>query len=117
MNRPIDDIYTSIAQYLSACIDEDWADITLEVEREADNVIGFTGGYNSITGEQKNLSVGKLNEQVDDDFDEIYCIMTEEGEQNKWNRVKFKLTPDGKFSIDFDWDQELADEVARLNSS
>ncbi len=116
MNRLIDDIYLSIAQHLSSCIDESWADTTLEVEREADDVIGFTGIYNSIAGQQKNLSVGKLDDQVDDDFDELYAIMTEEGDEHKWNKAKFKLTPDGKFSIDFDWDQELADEVARLNS-
>ena len=111
MSRTIDDIYTSIAQYLSACINEDWGDVILEVEREADDVIGYTGVYNSISGKQKNLSVSKLEDQVDDDFDELYAIMTAEGYHHKWNRATFKLTPDGKFSIDFNWDQVLADEV------
>ena len=36
MSRTIDDIYTSIAQHLSACTNEDWGNILLEVEREAD---------------------------------------------------------------------------------
>jgi len=62
------------------------------------------------------LDVFKLDDHVGNDFHELYNIMTEEGDQHKWNKAKFKLTPDGKFSIDFDWDQALADEVARLNS-
>ncbi len=116
MNRSIDDIYSSIAQHLSDCIHEDWDNITLEVERDNNDVIGFSGDYISINGELKYLDVGALNDQVDDDFNEIYAIMTENGDNNKWNRATFKLKQDGKFSIDFDWDQVLADEVSQFNS-
>lgn len=37
--------------------------------------------------------------------------VTTEGGKNRWNRVKFTLYPDGKFNIDFEWDQALFDEI------
>ena len=41
--------------------------------------------------------------------------ITTKGGHNRWNRAVFKLWPDGKFNMEFIWDQELHDEIERLN--
>ena len=45
---------------------------------------------------------------------ELHEITTEEG-SNKWNQAIYTLTPDGKFDMEFIWDQELQDEIERLS--
>jgi len=110
--RTIDEIYGCIAQHLVDCVGSDWSALTLEVEREANDVIGYTGIYKTLENKEEYLDVFELDDHVGDDFDELHAIMTAEGDHHKWNRATFKLTPDGKFSIDFDWDQALADSVS-----
>jgi len=112
MNRSIDAVYESIAQNMADAIPRDWNSALLEVEFSDDSA-EFDATFETLDGQSEDFDV---EYQVFKDFKELHSIMTEETDQHKWNRAKFKLTPDGKFSIDFDWDQELADEVARLNS-
>ena len=37
--------------------------------------------------------------------------MTEKSDIHKWNRAVFTLDSDGNFSIDFEWDESLEDEM------
>ncbi len=111
MTRTIDEVYESIAQYIIDAMPSDWSSSNLDVEFNGDSA-EFDATFEKLSGDTEDFDV---EYQVFKDFKEIYTIMTEEGDQHKWNRAKFKLTLDGKFSIDFDWDQTLADEVARLN--
>ena len=113
MTRTINEVYESIAQNIVNSISSDWKNSNLEVELY-DDAAEFDATFETGTGEVEDFSfdIG----QAYDDFEELYAIMTEENDHHKWNRAKFKLTPDGKFSIDFDWDQELFDEIARLNA-
>jgi hypothetical protein len=39
------------------------------------------------------------------------------GGGNKWNKAIFTLSQEGKFDMEFIWDQELQDEVDRLAKS
>jgi len=102
----IDDIYMGIATHLTNQINENWKVCKIEVEffedaaefdvsyiNNNEQVIDLSGGYNLF----------KL-------FKELHNITTE-GAENKWNRSKFTLEPTGKFNIDFEWDQALADEI------
>lgn len=116
MNLTIDEIYDSIGQNMIDNLPSEWSEAFIDVERDADDAIELGGGYLSLDSEFTSFKFRNFDRRIVDDFHEVYAIMTEEGDQHKWNRAKFKLTPDGKFSIDFDWDQELADEIARLNS-
>ena len=116
MFRTIDEVYGCIAQHLVDCVGNSWTSLTLEVERGADDAIGYTGIFKTLEDKEEYLDVFELDNHIGNDFNELYFIMTEEGDQNKWNRAIFKLTPDGKFSIDFNWDQALADEIAQFNS-
>jgi hypothetical protein len=112
MARTIDAVYQSIAQNMVDAIPKSWNSSLLDVEFNGDSA-EFDATFETSDGQTEDFDV---EYQVFKDFKELYSIMTEEGDHHKWNRATFKLTPDNKFSIDFDWDQELADEVAHLNS-
>lgn len=116
MGLKIDEIYSSIAQNMIDNLPPTWLESFIDIERDADDAIELSGGYSSLDSEFTSFRFRDFDDRIVNDFHEIYNIMTEEGDHHKWNRAKFKLTPDNKFSIDFDWDQNLADEVARLNS-
>lgn len=101
----VDDIYLEIANSIIDAIETQWsvAIITCELAEDA-------GEFNCIYKEDNDSA-------VDHDFDVSYETfkvfeklheITTSGE-NDWNRAKFTLYPTGKFSIDFEWDQGLAD--------
>lgn len=103
----VDEIYLEIAHNIIDSIETQWsvAIITCELAEDA-------GAFKCIYKEDNDSA-------VDHDFDVSYETfkafenlheITTSGE-NDWNRAKFTLYPSGKFSIDFEWDQGLADEV------
>jgi hypothetical protein len=109
----VDEIYSSIAQSIFNSIeDENWTKAMLNIEIVGDGVVGYSGEY-EISGGIKDISVRKISRDIRSWVKELHRITTE-GETNKWNRAAFNLTPDGKFNIDFIWDQTLQDEIERL---
>lgn len=106
--RTIDDIYKSIAQDIVDNLPDSWdkAWINAHVIEDA---AGVDGEY--ISAGAQDIHYFEVNDQAFDDFEELHEITTEGG-RNLWNRAKFVLEPSGKFSIDFEWDQKLADEIA-----
>lgn len=49
---------------------------------------------------------------------ELYTItQTQAPIHANWNRAKYIFYPDSKMSIDYIWDQNLQDEIDRLNAS
>ena len=46
----------------------------------------------------------------------LYNTMTQEGHHH-WNKAEFTLFPDGKFDLQFIWDQEWQDEVDGYNKN
>ncbi|HEY8400102.1 MAG TPA: immunity protein YezG family protein [Cytophagaceae bacterium] len=59
-----------------------------------------------------------MRTKFDDDLEEkikwLHTTTTEE-DKNKWNKAKFSVTPDGKFDMEFIWDQEWQDEIDGYN--
>ncbi|WP_161662313.1 hypothetical protein [Pedobacter sp. V48] len=47
------------------------------------------------------------------DILELHRITTE-GDGNKWNGAVYESSSDGKFNMEFIWDQDFQDEVERL---
>ncbi|MBN1008240.1 immunity protein YezG family protein [Amphritea pacifica] len=105
MSVTVDEIYLNIAQGIASAIEGDWEEayIFSEILEDAAN---FKGEY--TTGSDKKYF--EVADEAFDNFEELHRITTE-GNNNKWNRAKFTLTPDGKFHIDFEWDQSLANEI------
>jgi hypothetical protein len=105
VSRVIDQIYLNIGQGIANVISDDWREAYIFVEMFED-AANLKGEYFS----DRDKKYFEVDDEAFDDFEEIHAIMTQ-GDSNKWNRAKFTLYPTGKFNIDFEWDQLLADEV------
>lgn len=109
MIRKIDDIYLSIALIMKENLVEPWDKAVIRAEVH-NGVVRLKGGSES-SGEYTSFKLRNFNRQIISDFEELHEVTTE-GKEGRWNRALLSLRPDGTFSVDFVWDQELADEVA-----
>ncbi|WP_448635411.1 hypothetical protein [Pedobacter panaciterrae] len=110
----VDEIYLKIGQEIVNVIETDnWRNARLEFEIEGEGVVGYTGDYLE-NDETKDMSVENIDDDITDWLNELHEITTEGG-NNKWNKSVFSLTPDGKYDMEFIWDQELQDEIERLS--
>ena len=109
----VDDLYLSVAQNMVQNIKRTWDIAKIQVE-VFDDAIKLKGG-----SYEKDIFTSfkfrDFNRKIISDFENIHQITTFESENN-WNRAQFTLEPTGKFKMDFEWDQELADEIERLNN-
>ena len=105
--REVETIYANIANGINANINASWEQAWIKAT-VFDDACGVDGEY--ISSETGDVSYFIVEDQAFDDFEELHSLMTENGKP-AWNRAKFTLYPTGKFSIDFEWDQALADEV------
>ncbi len=109
-----DEIYVNIGQGISNAIDEPhWTNAKLDIEIVGDGVVGYTGDY-QVNSNTIDLSVRKIPRDIRNWLKELHSITTEGG-SNKWNRAVFTLEPQGKFEMEFIWDQELHDEIEKLS--
>ena len=88
---------------------EPWDKAMIRAEVHS-GVVRLKGGYES-SGAYRSFRFRDFNRRIIADFEELHEVTTE-GQEGRWNRAQFSLQPDGKFSIDFLWDQDLADEIA-----
>ena len=110
MAQTVDEIYNSIAQNILDNTPNGWTEAVIDVERDADDAIELGGGYKTDTDDFVSFKFRNFDRRIIKDFHELHAITTEGG-SNPWNRAKFTLEPSGKFSIDFEWDQKLEDEI------
>ena len=103
----IDDIYADIAKEISDSIDSEWVSALLLVEHYGDAAEFDATFIDSDTGSESDIDISYNVFRL---FQELKRITSENG-SNKWNRAKFTLMPSGDFTIDFEWDQSLADEI------
>ena len=107
----VNDLYQEIATNIHKCIPEAWDNAVLDIEA-ADGTMEFNGNYCSVAAPEtlKNLEVNYNTFKL---FKKLRKVTTE-NQKNNWNRAKFTLLSDGEFTIEFKWDQELADEIEKL---
>ncbi|NRD74006.1 DUF600 family protein [Shewanella sp. VB17] len=109
----IDNLYLSIAQNIIQNSSDSWdiAEVNVEV---FDDALKLKGGHykNEMF---TSFKFRNFDRKIIKDFENIHLITTENPDNN-WNRAKFTLEPTGKFNIEFEWDQALADEIERLNN-
>ncbi|WP_252180146.1 hypothetical protein [Endozoicomonas sp. 4G] len=106
----IDDLYQSIADNITANVTEDWNTAHITAERTGDDALSLEGGYDKGEGVFTPFKFRNFDRRIIVDFHQLHKITTEGG-SNRWNRARYTLHRDGKISIDFQWDQKLADEV------
>jgi hypothetical protein len=112
----VDEIYLKIGQEIVNVIETDnWKNARLEFEIAGEGIVGYTGDYLE-NDETMDISVENIDDDITDWLNELHEITTEGG-NNRWNKSVFSLTPDGKYDMEFIWDQELYDEVQRLSKS
>ena len=109
----VDEIYVNIAQSIADAIEQSsWTSAKLDIEVQEDGVVGYTGAY-QVDNATVDLSVRKIPRDIRNWLRELHSITTDGG-NNKWNRAIFSLAPDGKFDMEFVWDQALHDEIESL---
>ncbi|TDW46560.1 hypothetical protein EV144_106232 [Flavobacterium sp. 270] len=107
----IEEIYQAIGQSIVDSIEENWDYAILDIK-----YTGKSGGFSLnyfIDGDEKN-SEYTGGYSIYKTVKELHEITTEGG-NNRWNRIEFKLSSDGKMNLEFIWDQELFDELERLS--
>jgi hypothetical protein len=105
----VDEIYHFIGQTIVDGIPEDWISAELNVER-LDKYVRAAGAFVDKAGQTRVLEHAELGSLFAIHIHELHSIMTEGG-NNRWNRLVVHLQPNGKFSIDFIWDQEFQNKV------
>jgi hypothetical protein len=104
----VDEIYNKIGQAIVDSIEvKNWDKAQLHLEVVGTSV-DFKGYLNE--NERFNAPGGFLLAKAVLNLHEI----TAEGGGNKWNRAVFTLWPEGKFDMEFIWDQELNDEIEKI---
>ncbi len=111
--KNVDDIYTSIGQNILDSTDNLWENSEV-IANVYDGAVELKGG-SQYKGQFTSFKFRNFDRRIISDFQELHKITTEDSD-NKWNRAKFTLESTGDFNIEFEWDQELADEIEQLNS-
>lgn len=107
----VNTIYNQIAQNIVNSIQEPWDEAFINFSYFGDSA-KYQGKYATLLNKElKDFKVGYNSYVL---FKELHNITTEDSE-NKWNKAKFTLKRNGEFNIDFEWDQDLADEIKRLS--
>jgi hypothetical protein len=103
------DIYNILTDAMSAEIADDWAIVRLNVRFLADGQdIEFDGTYLTVTDELKPLSTD-FPDEVTAAIQALYFLRKNEGNERA-NRLQIDLSVQGKFTVEFSWDQEMQDE-------
>jgi hypothetical protein len=96
------EIYDVLTDAISSIIPDEWTIVRLNVQFLSDGLeVEFDGFYLTPTGEDEPLST-----DFPDEMDEGLPPA---------NRLQIDLTPQGKFTTDFSWDQEIQDEEEHFN--
>ena len=109
----VDNIYLTIAQQICRLIEDDkWESAIFKIKRQ-ENHVGFNGHYFDQNKNKQFLDVWNMDMNTDI-IHKLHAITTEGG-HNRWNKLEFTLLPDGKFDLQFIWDQEWQDEINGYN--
>lgn len=108
----VDEIYHLIGQNMVDSITEDWTEAVLSIDR-LDKYTSVSGEYKTPNNEVRKMDDSRFGFLFSQVVHELHTITTEGG-QNKWNKLKAILKPDGKFNMEFIWDQEFYDKVYKV---
>ncbi len=109
--KSVKEIYNNLGDNIVNNINDSWEKAALDFKVLKD--FSSYKGYYISNNEKKNISVSKFSLDVDQDLIDLHKITTEGG-INRWNRGFFVTFPDGRFEIEFIWDQKLEDELNSL---
>ena len=105
----VEEIYKSIAENVVNNVQDGWVEAFIDVKRAANDALALSGGYKTGSENFISFKFRNFDRRIIEDFHLLHSATTTESKG--WNCAKFTLYPTGKISIDFEWDQDLADEV------
>lgn len=104
-----------VYEFIGKCIFDEapsaWDSASLKIEA-LDGMVGLKGGFDcggEFISFDKLLGSFELMEGV-----ETLHRITSVDSESQWNKAEYILKPSGKFKVNFEWDQEMVDEVERL---
>jgi len=112
MFENVDDIYEHLGQSMFNQLPDDWDVAYLEVNLHRIDVSISIGSHyvyqektndfdlDVVNGVYKNSKCGKA-------FYSLYKIMQKDKDDIPWNKVRFEITLEGDFSIDFKYDEDF----------
>lgn len=104
-----DDIYNILTDAISTNIPDEWTIARVNVQMlDNGQDIEFDGFYLTPSGDAEVL-VTEFPADVTDAVQTLYRMRLEDG-MPPANRLQIDLTPQGQFTTDFSWDQEMQDE-------
>ncbi len=108
----VNEIYNLIGQNIVECIDDNWKEAVLYIEAYLNTYIEYSGHFFDKQGIKKNLDMEKFNFiELKKSIYDLLKIMTKGSDKNKWNKAVFHVWANNKFEMEFNWDQELDDEI------
>lgn len=117
MKKDLNDIYAKISAMIIKGIEDHWSEAVLEVELHA-LAIGLSGGYlRSVGAEPSPFTFQREDKKtLINTLIELH-LQTDQDEQNCWNTMSYHLHTDGRYKVDFSWNQELADDIERVRAA
>jgi hypothetical protein len=112
----VNDVYSHLGEKIINAIPpniSNWEKSIMTVHRQEGYIA--TGAIVIVNGNiipLDDLDAGFYTSQY---IHELHTITTEGG-HNRWNKLEFTLFPDGKFDLQFIWDQEWQDEIDGYNN-
>jgi len=113
MFENIDELLQKVGEEMIRCSqDYNWLELYYTIQLEGEGVTKSTFKYMDENGDIKDVDFFGKDCKLSNYFESIYQTMTKDTDKHKWNRAKATLTSDNKLNIKYEWDQELADEIA-----
>ena len=103
------DVYKLVADIACSSIKEDWKYITIEIKSSMWEMFNTTPFYYLESGEKKSFAL--LDDDLDIDLGEnVFELQEAMYPNHKWNKAVYTLEKNGRFDMEFEWDQSLQDE-------
>jgi len=98
-------------------MDSSWSEAVLEVELHA-LAIKLSGGYlHGLSSEPLSFKFPKEEKKKLIALLLELHLLTGQDEESRWNIMSFHLHTDGRYKVDFVWDQELADDIEKVRTA
>ncbi len=114
MNRTVDELYTNISKMIMTALESPWSEAVLEVELHS-LALKISGGYMQADSSEPFAFkfLKEYKKVLMSDLIELH-LKTDLDEKSRWNTMVFNLFPDGRYKVDFRWNQTLADQIEKV---
>jgi len=117
MKKDLDGIYSNISAMIIKAMDDHWSEAVLEVELHA-LAIKLSGGYlHGLSNEPLSFKFLKDDKKTLINLLIELHLQTDQDDKNRWNTMSFHLHTDGRYKVDFVWDQILADNIEKVRAA